>query len=119
MRAHSLSDAVYCIQAQMENKTYKNQKIGVVKEDIPGLVNQYTKGEFVIYTPYLYSTICSKRARFGTVESPLEKEKINENIRNNNFITSIRTMCDVPLEKYIQPISFPKEISTLIFKNSN
>lgn len=86
----------------IKNHGYKG-KIGVVKDNVYGIVMLAAKpGDVVLYRPYEENENDSEEANAWarehcSIETPLSEEQIQENRRNGNGITTIRTCVGVPL----------------------
>jgi hypothetical protein len=92
--------AIACIQAMKENKTYRGEKIGVIRKPIKG-INSFEQGEAVVYREGEH---LEKDEKTLMIASPMTPEQIRENREKGSLITTYNSTVCVPRE-YVMDVN--------------
>lgn len=109
-----ISKALDCIGAMKKCGTYRNQKIGVLRQAFSGMVANYSLGDVVLYREEL--TPSDAELRMGeyagkeqrptgrvTVEIPFSQEQIAQQRKRDSLISTIGTIIGVS-SRYVEEV---------------
>ena len=90
-----LKQTLDCIKVMKEYGTYRDQKVGRIREDANGMVSHYNTGQIILYTLESNKT--------ATIESAMTQKAIQEQKDQKSLLTTVGTMIGVPI-RYIEEI---------------
>ena len=104
-----LNVAIKCMESMKENGTYRNERIGIMKRDVPTDVPTYRQGEVVLFKREFYpldSQMClgeyygmeMKPTGKVTLQSPLSQAEIEKQRAKKSLITTFKTRSGVPAQ---------------------
>ena len=97
--------AEYCIRIMQENKSYKGEKIGIVKTNFYGEAGgAYNKGTIVLFKEFNSGRL--------VVELAHSKEDIEKNRAAGSFIATYGTIFHVP-KGFVKEIGLADRVRTL------
>lgn len=98
-----LTDATNCIASMKENRTYRGEKIGRLRES-PRTLTPYREGEIVLFREEIfpepwqtsYKGIEPRPTGCVTIEKPMSAEWIAKEKGRGSLLTTIGTVVGVP-----------------------
>jgi len=115
-----LSVILNCIRVMKEYGTYRGEKIGIIRKNIPTLTSAASgfpdsrRGKLVLYREHIfpddsqlqmgeYMGMEQRPTGRATIESPLYQKEMEEQKAKGSLITTMETIAGVPME-YIEEI---------------
>lgn len=90
-----LRSSLECMEYMKSNNTYRGERIGIIRKEIKGMVENYSPGEVVLFLPEDHGYV--------TLESAMSAEQIQEQREKGSLISTIKTMVGIP-PSYIEEI---------------